>query len=205
MTGQFQFFQSLPHKKAEFVKKKPIELWVVFLIKTPAMWGVYSEVLMAYPSQRKTWRSRVFSLLKELDIFLSSQGKGDFSHFTFFPCTQRNKRKITTRRFWRICDGVWKGFSMFDPDFETVWGKSWSIPEQLQLSRLTQGEVRWAKGEKYTEHLWQIHVTTLTNPFSDLDNRWSDHQVDKDDWDDQDNHRGVDDLDNCQDHRDCEA
>ena len=94
---------------------------------------------------------------------------------------------------------------MFDPDFETVWGKSWSIPEQLQLSRLTQGEVRWAKGEKYTEYLWQIHVTTLTNPFSDLDNRWSDHQVDKDDWDDQDNHRGVDDLDNCQDHRDCEA
>ena len=48
---------------------------------------------MAYPSQRKTWRSRVFSLLKELDIFLSSQGKGDFSHFTFFPCTQRSMRE----------------------------------------------------------------------------------------------------------------
>ena len=45
------------------------------------------------PSQRKTWRSRVFSLLKELDIFLSSQGKGDFSHFTFFPCTQRSMRE----------------------------------------------------------------------------------------------------------------
>ena len=49
MTGQFQFCQSLPHKKANFVKKKPIELGVVFLIKTPAMWGVHSEVLMAYP------------------------------------------------------------------------------------------------------------------------------------------------------------
>ena len=45
------------------------------------------------PSQRKTWRSRVFSLLKELDIFRSSQGKGDFSHFTFFPCTQRSMRE----------------------------------------------------------------------------------------------------------------
>ena len=29
MTAQFQFFQSLPHKKADFVKKKPIELGVV--------------------------------------------------------------------------------------------------------------------------------------------------------------------------------
>ena len=66
-----------------------------------------------------------------------------------------------------------------------------------------------SKDLKYTSEFsllfQQIHVTTLTNPFSDLDNRWSDHQVDKDDWDDQDNHRGVDDLDNCQDHRDCEA
>ena len=154
----------------------------------------------------------------EIKSFLTSQRIGYLSLFSrkrrFFSLHifslhteeyERKKRKITTSRFWRICDGVWKGFSMFDPDFETVWGKSWSIPEQLQLSRLTQGEVRWAKGEKYTEHLWQIHVTTLTNPFSDLDNRWSDHQVDKDDWDDQDNHRGVDDLDNCQDHRDCEA
>ena len=25
MTAQFQFFQSLPHKKADFVKKKPAE------------------------------------------------------------------------------------------------------------------------------------------------------------------------------------
>ena len=154
----------------------------------------------------------------EIKSFLTSQRIGYLSLFSrkrrFFSLHifslhteeyERKKRKITTSRFWRICEGVWKGFSMFDPDFETVWGKSWNIPDQLQLSRLTQGEVRWAKGEKYTEHLWQIHVTTLTNPFSDLDNRWSDHQVDKDDWDDQDNHRGVDDLDNCQDHRDCEA
>ena len=30
MTAQFQFFQSLPHKKADFVKKKkPVELGVV--------------------------------------------------------------------------------------------------------------------------------------------------------------------------------
>ena len=29
MTAQFQFFQSLPHKKANFVKKKPVELGVV--------------------------------------------------------------------------------------------------------------------------------------------------------------------------------
>ena len=28
-----------------------------------------------------------------MDIFLSSQGKGDFSHFTFFPCTQRIMRE----------------------------------------------------------------------------------------------------------------
>ena len=28
MTAQFQFFQSLPHKKADFVKKKPVELGV---------------------------------------------------------------------------------------------------------------------------------------------------------------------------------
>ena len=29
MTAQFQFFQSLPHKKADFVKKKPAELGVL--------------------------------------------------------------------------------------------------------------------------------------------------------------------------------
>ena len=29
MTAQFQFSQSLPHKKADFVKKKPIELGVL--------------------------------------------------------------------------------------------------------------------------------------------------------------------------------
>ena len=29
MTAQFQFFQSLPHKKADFVKKKPAEHGVV--------------------------------------------------------------------------------------------------------------------------------------------------------------------------------
>ena len=29
MTAQFQFFQSLPHKKADFVKKKPAQLGVV--------------------------------------------------------------------------------------------------------------------------------------------------------------------------------
>ena len=29
MTAQFQFFQSLPHKKADFVKKKPVELGVL--------------------------------------------------------------------------------------------------------------------------------------------------------------------------------
>ena len=29
MTAQIQFFQSLPHKKADFVKKKPVELGVV--------------------------------------------------------------------------------------------------------------------------------------------------------------------------------
>ena len=32
MTVQFQFFQSLPNKKADFVKKKPIELGVVCFI-----------------------------------------------------------------------------------------------------------------------------------------------------------------------------
>ena len=29
MTAQFQFFQSLPHKKADFVKKKPAEHGVI--------------------------------------------------------------------------------------------------------------------------------------------------------------------------------
>ena len=29
MTAQFQIFQSLPHKKADFVKKKPIEIGVL--------------------------------------------------------------------------------------------------------------------------------------------------------------------------------
>ena len=29
MTAQFQFFQSLPHKRADFVKKKPAELGVL--------------------------------------------------------------------------------------------------------------------------------------------------------------------------------
>ena len=122
----------------------------------------------------------------EIKSFLTSQRIGYLSLFSrkrrFFSLHifslhteeyERKKRKITTSRFWRICDGVWKGFSMFDPDFETVWGKSWSIPEQLQLSRLTQGEVRWAKGEKYTEHLWQMIdvdiVETLTNPFNNCD------------------------------------
>ena len=33
MTAQFQFFQSLPHKKADFVKKKPIELGVTIWLK----------------------------------------------------------------------------------------------------------------------------------------------------------------------------
>ena len=30
MTAQFQFFQSLPHKKADFVKKKPAEHGVIY-------------------------------------------------------------------------------------------------------------------------------------------------------------------------------
>ena len=29
MTAQFQFFQSLPDKKADFVKKKPVEHGVI--------------------------------------------------------------------------------------------------------------------------------------------------------------------------------
>ena len=194
---------------------------VAFYIFTTPFFSLSQRYLLSLAKEQIDNTAVFFSKSKknlEIKSFLTSQRIGYLSLFSrkrrFFSLHifslhteeyERKKRKITTSRFWRICDGVWKGFSMFDPDFETVWGKSWSIPEQLQLSRLTQGEVRWAKGEKYTEHLWQIHVTTLTNPFSDLDNRWSDHQVDKDDWDDQDNHRGVDDLDNCQDHRDCEA
>ena len=34
MTAQFQFFQSLPHKKADFVKKKPAEHGVLLLLVT---------------------------------------------------------------------------------------------------------------------------------------------------------------------------
>ena len=42
---------------------------------------------------------------------------------------------------------------------------------------LTESSTAWfclAKGEKYIEHLCQIHVTTLTNPWSNLDkSMWS--------------------------------
>ena len=41
MTVQFQFFQSLPHKKADFVKKKPAELGVV--AKIPFLLAVSLE------------------------------------------------------------------------------------------------------------------------------------------------------------------
>ena len=41
MTAQFQFFQSLPHKKADFVKKKPAEH------------GVYTSRNKVIPAQCK--------------------------------------------------------------------------------------------------------------------------------------------------------
>ena len=34
MTAQFQFFQSLPHKKADFVKKKADRTWGTEHIRT---------------------------------------------------------------------------------------------------------------------------------------------------------------------------
>ena len=38
MTAQFQFFQSLPHKKTDFVKKKPVELGVVHKKLEPSLY-----------------------------------------------------------------------------------------------------------------------------------------------------------------------
>ena len=45
MTAQFQFFQSLPHKKADFVKKKPAEHGVVVVLGcfTPGMQAFYAK------------------------------------------------------------------------------------------------------------------------------------------------------------------
>ena len=40
MTGQFQFFQSLPHKKADFVKKKPAEHGVIIVKRKLAIMGI---------------------------------------------------------------------------------------------------------------------------------------------------------------------
>ena len=38
MTAQFQFFQSLPHKKADFVKKKPAEHGVKTEVVEVKLW-----------------------------------------------------------------------------------------------------------------------------------------------------------------------
>ena len=46
MTAQFQFFQSLPHKKADFVKKKPAELGVIYFLFF-SFWVQYLTVLLA--------------------------------------------------------------------------------------------------------------------------------------------------------------
>ena len=54
MTAQFQFFQSLPHKKADFVKKKPVELGVTSV----PLFFADTEVGFLNPQRNLTFPSR---------------------------------------------------------------------------------------------------------------------------------------------------
>ena len=61
-----------------------------------------------------------------------------------------------------------QGIQYFD-SFNTFSSK-----QKLQQALISSAWFCLAKGEEYIEHLWQIHVTTLTNPCSNLDkSMWS--------------------------------
>ena len=75
------------------------------------------------PSQRKTWRSRVFSLLKELEIFLTSQGIGDFSQFTFFYAHREIRGKSPQAAFEESAKEFEKAFQCLIPTLRLCEGK----------------------------------------------------------------------------------
>ena len=112
------------------------------------------------PSQRKTWRSRVFSLLKELDIFLSSQGKGDFSHFTFFLAHRGVWEKKEENHHKPLLKNLrWSLKRLFN-----VWSRLWDcVREKLKHSRTAPAFQTHARRSQMGKRR-EIHRTSLTNP-----------------------------------------